>query len=239
MGAYFESAEEVAWTISSTNSGNRVLEPVAASLDEGEEVAGSHATSAAGYQPGPGDTWRIRYRESAGTILRVDSSAWNLGSSVARAWTKCPCRRSCRRRALSAPGPAKELCRVADAVLSGSGSSQRRRCWAAMAARFAAASRVLESRHWTTREQQALVDALDESYLFIQGPAGTGKTWTGARLICRSGEGQALGGQATSHKAIHNWLRESSGRRSDRRLVRGSQEEHEWRRRHRVSGTVS
>ena len=32
-------------------------------------------------------------------------------------------------------------------------------------------------------EQKALVAALDASYLFIQGPPGSGKTCTGARLI--------------------------------------------------------
>jgi predicted RecB family nuclease len=56
-------------------------------------------------------------------------------------------------------------------------------------------------------EQNALVDALDESYLFIQGPPGSGKTWTGARLIVSlMAAGKRVGVAALSHKAINNLL---------------------------------
>ena len=56
-------------------------------------------------------------------------------------------------------------------------------------------------------EQKALVGALDESYLFIQGPPGSGKTYTGARLIVSLLEaGKRVAVTATSHKAIHNLL---------------------------------
>jgi uncharacterized protein len=58
-------------------------------------------------------------------------------------------------------------------------------------------------------EQQALVAALDDSYLFIQGPPGSGKTWTGARLIVALMQaGRRVGVAATSHKAINNLLAE-------------------------------
>jgi uncharacterized protein len=58
-------------------------------------------------------------------------------------------------------------------------------------------------------EQRALAAALDGSYLFIQGPHGTGKTWTGARLITDLiRRGKRVGVAATSHKAIHNLLDE-------------------------------
>ena len=58
-------------------------------------------------------------------------------------------------------------------------------------------------------EQQALVSALDDSYLFVQGPPGSGKTWTGARLVVHLlSEGRRVGVTATSHKAIHNLLAE-------------------------------
>ena len=58
-------------------------------------------------------------------------------------------------------------------------------------------------------EQQALTAALDDSYLFVQGPPGSGKTWTGARLISSllSG-GRRVGVMGPSHKAIHNLLDE-------------------------------
>ena len=57
--------------------------------------------------------------------------------------------------------------------------------------------------------QRALVAALEESYLFIQGPPGSGKTWTGARLIVSLlSAGRRVGVSALSHKAINNLLAE-------------------------------
>jgi len=47
------------------------------------------------------------------------------------------------------------------------------------------------------------------SYLFVQGPPGSGKTWMGARLIAHLlDRGKRVGVSSTSHKAIHNLLRE-------------------------------
>ncbi len=58
-------------------------------------------------------------------------------------------------------------------------------------------------------EMKRLVLGLDRGYLFVQGPPGSGKTWTGARLIVHLiGEGKRVGVAAQSHKAIHNLLRE-------------------------------
>ncbi len=49
----------------------------------------------------------------------------------------------------------------------------------------------------------ALVTRLDRSYLAIQGPPGSGKTWTGARLILDLvAEGRKVGVTANSHKVI-------------------------------------
>jgi len=56
---------------------------------------------------------------------------------------------------------------------------------------------------------RALSDTLDESYLFVQGPPGSGKTYLGARLIVDLlKRGQKVGITANSHKAIHNLLDE-------------------------------
>jgi uncharacterized protein len=58
-------------------------------------------------------------------------------------------------------------------------------------------------------EMKRLVLDLDRSHLVVQGPPGSGKTWTGARLIVHLlGEGRRVGVTATSHKAIHNLLLE-------------------------------
>lgn len=54
-----------------------------------------------------------------------------------------------------------------------------------------------------------LVERLDLSTLVVQGPPGSGKTFLGARLIVRLlARGRRVGVAATSHKAIHNLLRE-------------------------------
>ena len=53
------------------------------------------------------------------------------------------------------------------------------------------------------------VAGLDRSALFVQGPPGSGKTWTGARIaVDRMRDGKRVGVVATSHKAIANLLRE-------------------------------
>ena len=62
-------------------------------------------------------------------------------------------------------------------------------------------------------DQRELVAGLDNSYLFIQGPPGSGKTYTGARLIThliRSAgpDRKRVGVAALSHKAINNLLAE-------------------------------
>jgi uncharacterized protein len=101
------------------------------------------------------------------------------------------------------------LGRVADALIDGTGRYQAvcdildRR---APRLRQPAAS-VLQTT--TLAGQQALVAGLDHSYLFVQGPPGSGKTWTGARLIVSLiAAGHRVGVAANSHKAINNLLHE-------------------------------
>lgn len=54
-----------------------------------------------------------------------------------------------------------------------------------------------------------IVRQLDASYLFIQGPPGSGKTYNGGRLIVDLlRRGMRVGVAATAHKAIHNLLHE-------------------------------
>jgi uncharacterized protein len=56
---------------------------------------------------------------------------------------------------------------------------------------------------------QTLVAGLDGGHLVIQGPPGSGKTYTGARLIAHLiGLGRRVGVTSTSHKAIHNLIAE-------------------------------
>ena len=56
-------------------------------------------------------------------------------------------------------------------------------------------------------EMKELVRSLDGRHLVIQGPPGSGKTWTSGRLIADLiARGKRVGVASTSHKAIHNLL---------------------------------
>jgi uncharacterized protein len=59
-------------------------------------------------------------------------------------------------------------------------------------------------------EARELVERVEGRHLFMQGPPGSGKTYSGARLIVHLlDRGKRVGVSATSHKAIHNLLRET------------------------------
>ena len=61
----------------------------------------------------------------------------------------------------------------------------------------------------TVEEISTVAAVLDDSYLFVQGPPGSGKTYTGARLIVDLLEaGKRVGITANGHKVIHNLLKE-------------------------------
>ncbi|TMK98896.1 MAG: TM0106 family RecB-like putative nuclease [Actinobacteria bacterium] len=65
-----------------------------------------------------------------------------------------------------------------------------------------------------------LAERLDESCLFIQGPPGSGKSWTGGQLVVHLiGRGARVGVAATSHKAIHNLLEEVEDAASDQGVM--------------------
>ncbi len=56
-----------------------------------------------------------------------------------------------------------------------------------------------------------LVEALDQSYLAIQGPPGSGKSWTGAEMIADLVEaGKRVGVTSTSHKVIGELLEKAA-----------------------------
>jgi uncharacterized protein len=59
-------------------------------------------------------------------------------------------------------------------------------------------------------EMAALLLSLDGRHLVIQGPPGSGKTWTSGRLIARAlAAGKRVGVASTSHRAIHKLLRDA------------------------------
>jgi predicted RecB family nuclease len=66
---------------------------------------------------------------------------------------------------------------------------------------------VLQPEHVTGEAVSAVVTALERSYLFIQGPPGSGKSTIGSRVICDLlAMGKRVGVTSSSHKAIHNLL---------------------------------
>jgi predicted RecB family nuclease len=104
----------------------------------------------------------------------------------------------------------KALARVADDVLSGSSRfSAARDILEVAAPRLSTVPAGSPIQTLDLEEQKRLVALLDSSHLFIQGPPGSGKTYTGARLIVALlHAGKRVGVTATSHKAIHNLLDE-------------------------------
>ena len=68
-------------------------------------------------------------------------------------------------------------------------------------------------------EQRDLAVGLDQTYLFVQGPPGSGKTYRGARLITALlRAGKRVGVASQSHKAIHNLLDEVERAAGEERL---------------------
>ncbi len=67
--------------------------------------------------------------------------------------------------------------------------------------------RVLQPEQVSAQSIVDVVRALDSSYLFIQGPPGSGKTTYGSQVICDLlAEGKRVAVMSTGHKANHNML---------------------------------
>jgi uncharacterized protein len=118
--------------------------------------------------------------------------------------------------ALVADGPVptqaqrESLVRIAERLLAGSGADVvSRDLLTRVAPRFRGVAAGTSIQTMDPRRQRTLVGNLDRSYLFIQGPPGSGKTYTGARLIASLvAQRKRVAVAATSHKAIHNLLDE-------------------------------
>ncbi len=62
------------------------------------------------------------------------------------------------------------------------------------------------------KEALEIINNLDNSYLFIQGPPGAGKTYTSSHIIVElMRRGKKIGVAANAHKAIHNLLDKIEG----------------------------
>lgn len=160
---------------------------------------------------GPGEAIDPTTEEDAGEILEIDNETRLLRLKRGPKLADVPLP-----TALVPAGPygvqaqRAALARLAEAVRDGDG-------------RYPALLDVLERAHprvagrprgsvlQTTElaELRELVASLDSSYLFVQGPPGSGKTYTGARLALELvRRGRRVGIAATSHKAIAKLLDE-------------------------------
>jgi uncharacterized protein len=67
----------------------------------------------------------------------------------------------------------------------------------------------LQAGAFDLEDAKRIAEGLSDSYLFVQGPPGSGKTFTGAHLILRLiQQGHRVGVAAGSHAVIHNLLAE-------------------------------
>lgn len=106
---------------------------------------------------------------------------------------------------------SKAVFRQADALLASNGKFQAALDFLAKAApRITGHTPGHPIIDETRPAQPQIIDAvarLDHSTLFIQGPPGAGKTFTGSRLIANLlSRGHSVGVSSNSHKAIHNLL---------------------------------
>ncbi len=91
----------------------------------------------------------------------------------------------------------------------------------------------------TLGEYKQLVDDIEGRHLFVQGPPGSGKTYTGARLIVHLlKRGKRVGVASNTHKAIHNLLREvEKAAREDEVTFKGVKKSSSGNRESRYDGT--
>ena len=173
------------------------------------------------FKLGAGDTVEDPFtKQRAGDIVWLDASQGRLGLKRGPGFAGAALPAAVVREK---PRDTKEqraaLCRVADAILderAGASASRARIRFAAArdllgrnAPRISGLASGARLQTFDLDGQKALVSALDHSYLFIQGPPGSGKTWVGARLIVSLlRTRKRIGVAATTHKAIHNLLKE-------------------------------
>ena len=141
--------------------------------------------------------------KKAGDIAELDRDALTLQLSEGRAW------RTCRFRGAD-PGQPLPHPRPGGRARSGS-AAHCSTARAAMGRREHPPPRSLRPRRADNGDSRRWPPccSLDGRHLVIQGPPGSGKTWTSGRLIARLlVAGKTVGVASTSHRAIHKLLAE-------------------------------
>ena len=159
------------------------------------------------------DCLRADTLERAGTIEELDITAGWIKLKRQRNQDPLP-----EILSLSPQGPRNErvlndaIYRLADEIITGGGKYQAVRAFLQKLPPRIAGHSLGEPIITTTENalQQTIqaVANLQESYLFLQGPPGAGKTFTSSHVIVALLQrGQKVGISSNSHKAIHNLLR--------------------------------
>ena len=157
------------------------------------------------------DCVRTDTTESLGMLGDIDEDARTLDIKIS-ARKQAPASVS-----ISAGGPintdviSKAVFRQADALLADSGQFQAALDFLAKAAPritgHTPGQPIIDESRPALPQIIDAVARLDHSTLFIQGPPGAGKTFTGSRLIANLlSRGHSVGVSSNSHKAIHNLL---------------------------------
>lgn len=149
--------------------------------------------------------------EPAGEVVMHDEKARRIRLRRGKKGGALP-----RRLSLIPSGPINTkpikdaIFRVAEAACAGSGDYRAARALVAKAAPRLSDGRLLAGLTGDplARAVEA-VQALDESYLVIQGPPGAGKTYTSARaIVALLQAGKRVGVASNSHKAVNKLLEE-------------------------------
>ena len=162
----------------------------------------------------PGDAHNPRTQQSAGTIIEIDDENNVLllkrGGTLddARAITE-----------LIPPGPPPSgtqrasLARIAQSFADGRLSRDWPATFDLLSGRDpritakAGHATTLQPERVTAESVLGVVQSLDHSYLFIQGPPGSGKSTIGSQVIADLLQrGKRVGVTSTGHKAIHHLL---------------------------------
>jgi uncharacterized protein len=174
------------------------------------------------HKMGPGEAVDPRTKRGA-TILEIDDERNTL-----RLKTTLPLEKAREIRELIPGGPPHTndqrdaLARIARAFLAGTLSGEHPATYDLLTRRpprlsSAGSSARVQPERVDARAVCAVAAALENSYLFIQGPPGSGKSTIASRVICDLlAQGKRVAVTSTSHAAIHNLLHKVEGGLAER-----------------------
>jgi predicted RecB family nuclease len=153
-------------------------------------------------------------KSGAGTVLMIDNNAGLIELSRARSSTKPHPRALVPGSPYDTKEQRRSLARMAEAVVAGGVETPTHRAGLSLLQRLPPAVAGVSSGAPLAGAGEEQLGAavrlglgLSASYLPIQGPPGSGKTWTAARMIVAlTDAGKPVGVTATSHRVIGNVL---------------------------------